>query len=109
MTKSKGGDGELQLLKYSDLELPTAGELLQAKPFDWIVLKTMDVLVVEPVGPRPETLVILNNEYERYLKGKAAFTEGVEKLKERRKQLQRLPLDQALRMLPFARPALLRS
>ncbi|RLS75203.1 MAG: hypothetical protein DWI02_12945 [Planctomycetota bacterium] len=92
VTKSKGGDGELQLLKYSDLELPTAGELLQAKPFDWIVLKTMDVLVVEPVGPRPETLVILNNEYERHLKGKASFTEGVEKLKERRKQLQRLPL-----------------
>jgi hypothetical protein len=49
VTKSKGGDGELQLLKYSDLELPTAGELLQAKPFDWIVLKTLDVLVVEPV------------------------------------------------------------
>ena len=90
--QARDADGEVSLIKYPDMVLPSAEELLRAKPFDWIVLKTSDVLVVEPVGPRPDTLTILNNEYERYLKGRAGFTEGVDKLKERRRQLQRISL-----------------
>jgi hypothetical protein len=90
--KTKDADAEIVLLKYPDMVLPSAEELLRAKPFDWIVLKSMDVLVVEPVGPRPDTLAILNSEYERLLKGRAGFTDGIDRLKERRRQLQRIPL-----------------
>ena len=78
------------LLKYADLELPTADEMLRSKPFDWILLKSQEVLVVEPVGPRPNTLVKLNSEYERYLKGRAGMAEGEDRLKERRLQFLRL-------------------
>ena len=86
-------DGETGLPKYSDMELPSAEDLLRAKPFDWVVLKTQEVLIVEPVGPRPDTLAKLTNEYERYLlKGKAGFLGGDERLKERRQQFLRLPI-----------------
>ena len=85
-------EGEVYLPKYAEMELPSAEEFLKSKPFDWIVLKTLDVLVVEPVGPRPETLTKLNNEYERYLKGRSGRTEGTERLSERRRQFLRIPL-----------------
>ncbi len=86
-------DGEAGLPKYSEMELPSAEELLRAKPFDWVVLKTQEVLIVEPVGPRPDTLARLTSEYERYLlKGKAGFLGGDERLKERRQQFLRLPI-----------------
>ena len=88
----KAPEAEVVLLKYSDMVLPSAEEFLRAKPFDWIVLKSMEVLVVEPVGPRPDTLAILMSEYERYLKGRAGFGDGVERLGERRRQFQRLAL-----------------
>lgn len=83
---------ETVLPKYQDMILPSGAEFLRSKPFDWIVLKNNDVIVTEPIGPRPETLVILGAEYERYLKGRAGFREGVEKLAERRRQFQRLTL-----------------
>ena len=86
-------DSESGLPKYSDLELPSAEDFLRAKPFDWVVLKTQEVLIVEPVGPRPDTLAKLTSEYERYLlKGKAGFLGGDERLKERRQQFLRLPI-----------------
>ena len=90
--KEKDADGEIPLPKYPDFELPSAEDLLKSKPFDWIVLKSLEVLVVEPVGPRPETLNKLNNEYERYLKGRAGRTEGLDRLSERRRQFLRIPL-----------------
>jgi ABC-type transport system substrate-binding protein len=86
-------DGEAGLPRYSDMELPSAEDLLRAKPFDWVVLKTQEVLIVEPVGPRPDTLAKLTSEYERYLsKGKSGFLSGDERLKERRQQFLRLPI-----------------
>jgi len=90
--KTTEPEAEVALPKYTDMVLPTAEEFLKSKPFDWIVLKNSDVLVVEPVGPRPDTLTIVNNEYERYLKGKAGFIEGTDKLGERRRQFQRVAL-----------------
>ena len=42
--------------KYSELVLPSGEDLLRGKPFDWIVLRTEDVLVVEPTSPRPDPL-----------------------------------------------------
>ncbi len=42
--------------KYSEMVLPSGEDLLRGKPFDWIVLRTEDVLVVEPTSPRPDPL-----------------------------------------------------
>ena len=88
----KDAEGEIVLPKYSEMELPSAEEILRAKPFDWIILKNTEVLVVEPIGWRPTTLIKLNAEYERYLKGKAGYAQGEERLSERRRQFLRVPL-----------------
>ena len=40
--------------KYNEMVLPSGEDLLRGKPFDWIVLRTEDVLVVEPTSPRPD-------------------------------------------------------
>ena len=71
------GDGSLP--KYKELPLPSAEDLLRNKPFDWIVLKTEDVLVVEPVSPRHDPVMRLNlkqkqaeTTYNRVLKYKPA-------------------------------------
>ena len=90
--KPPEAETEVVLLKYPDMVLPSAEELLKTKPFDWIVLKNSDVIVVETVGPRPDTLAIYQSEYERYLKGKSGFREGGERLERRRLQFLRLPL-----------------
>lgn len=86
----RNADTDPALPKYEELELPSAEELLRAKPFDWIALKSLEALVVEPVEPRPDTLARLNSEYERYLKARGGFAEAEEVLKEKRRQLQRI-------------------
>ncbi|GAB4154622.1 MAG: hypothetical protein Tsb009_31270 [Planctomycetaceae bacterium] len=44
--------------KYEEMikNIPTVKELLTGKPVDWIVLNNDDVIIAEPVSPRPETL-----------------------------------------------------
>jgi len=84
------GDGALP--KYQDMELPTAEQLLKSKPFDWIVMKNSEVVVVEAIGPRPDTLLKLNADYERYVKGRAGMIEGEERLKDRRRMFQRVQI-----------------
>ena len=42
------------LPKLDEMVLPDAEALLRARPFDWIVLKTQDVLVVDAIGIRPD-------------------------------------------------------
>lgn len=84
------GDGALP--KYQDMELPTAEQFFKSKPFDWIVLKNSEVVVVEPVGPRPETLLKLNTDYERYVKGRAGMVDGEERLRDRRRLFQRVQI-----------------
>ena len=44
------------LPKLVDMQVPSAEELLTGNPRDWIVLKNSDVIVCEPVTPRPDTL-----------------------------------------------------
>ncbi len=44
------------LPKYGELSVPDAEEMLRLRPFDWIVLKTQEVLVVEPLATRPDLL-----------------------------------------------------
>jgi tetratricopeptide (TPR) repeat protein len=58
------------LPKLSEMKVPEAAELLRGKPFDWIVLLNGDVLVVEPVSPRPNTLKSLQQQYEDLLKAR---------------------------------------
>jgi hypothetical protein len=47
---------EAELPKFEELTLPTAETLLVAPPRDWIVLKNTDVVICEPLVPRPDTL-----------------------------------------------------
>lgn len=49
-------DAEERLPLISEMKLPTADELLTGDPVDWIVLKKDEVLVTQPVYPRPNTL-----------------------------------------------------
>ncbi len=77
------GDGSLP--KYKELELPSAEDLLRKKPVDWIVLRTEDVLVVEPVMPRPDPVMKLTLKqkqaeatYNRVLKYKPARSAEVD-------------------------------
>jgi len=49
----------------SDMKLPSADELLTQAPVDWIVLKKDEVLVTQPVYPRPATLEKLAAENDR--------------------------------------------
>lgn len=44
------------LPKYADLPVPEAEELLRGRPFDWVVLKTQEVVAVEPLPIRPDML-----------------------------------------------------
>ncbi len=90
--RDRDAESEGTLPKYSEMVLPSAEEFLRSKPFDWLVLKNQEVLVAEPIAPRPDTLVILNSEYERYLKGRAGMVDGEERLKEKRLRFLKLPL-----------------
>jgi hypothetical protein len=90
--QNRDAETEGELPKYTDLKLPTAEEFLRSKPFDWIALKNQEAIVVEPVGPRPDTLVKLNADYERYLLGSAGMIEGETRLKEKRLQFRRVEI-----------------
>ena len=65
------------LPRYPDMVLPEAVDLLRAKPFDWIVLKSQEVLVVDPVSMRPDPITrvtikhdIAQQMYNRMLKNR---------------------------------------
>lgn len=88
--KPKEFEHDLGLPRIQDMELPSAEELLRNKPVDWVILKSSEVLIVELVSPRPDTLQRLNADYERYQKARAPFAEGEERLREKRRTLQRL-------------------
>jgi len=47
---------EKPLIKLEDMVPPTAEQLLQGKPLTWVVLVNDDVVVVEPVNLKPNTL-----------------------------------------------------
>jgi ABC-type oligopeptide transport system substrate-binding subunit len=49
----------------SEMVLPSADDLLTGDPLDWIVLKKDEVLVTQPVYPRPATLEKLAKENDR--------------------------------------------
>lgn len=92
----KDFEHSLELPRIQDLELPSAEDLLRNKPVDWIVLKSSEVLIVELVSPRPDTLTRLASELERYQKGRFGYAEGEERLREKRRMLQRLQVTLAV-------------
>ena len=53
------------LPKLEEMEVPTAEELLTGSPRDWIILKNSDVIVCEPIVPRPNTLELRQQEIDR--------------------------------------------
>lgn len=55
---------QVTLPRYQDLPVPSAEELLREKPFDWIVLRTQEVLVIEPISSRPDLISRLNIKHE---------------------------------------------
>lgn len=61
-----GTDANLPLI--SEMPIPESGALLQGLPFDWVVLVTEKVVVVDPVLPRPQTLEKLEAEFQRLSK-----------------------------------------
>ena len=59
-------DSEADVLpKLEEMEIPTAEELLTGSPRDWIILKNSDVIVCEPIVPRPNTLELRQQEIDR--------------------------------------------
>ncbi len=61
---------EPALPKLIDMPLPSAESLLRERPRDWVVLRNQDVIVVEPLLPRPNTLQIRKEQYEKIVKSK---------------------------------------
>ncbi len=79
------------LPKLSALPLPSAETLLREKPFDWVVLKDTDeVLVVEPVSPRPDTLEKLEAEYLALGEERPKTKERQDEVRQRRIELRKL-------------------
>jgi len=90
---------QAELPKLSELQLPSADELLKAddedKEFDWIVLVNLAeadrrVIVVNPVFPRPDTLVKLAEESKQVDNSKPPNAVEREKRIIRLKELQRV-------------------
>lgn len=50
------------LPKLEEMSLPTVEELLTKPPVDWVVLKTGEVVVCQPVHPRPDTIAKLQKQ-----------------------------------------------
>ncbi|MFO0919223.1 MAG: hypothetical protein U0872_13035 [Planctomycetaceae bacterium] len=79
------------LPKLADLPLPAAETLLREKPFDWVVLKdTEEVLVVEPVSPRPDTLNKMDAEYRELGEERPKTKERADEVRQRRAELRKL-------------------
>lgn len=53
-TTSPVREEQTTLSKLADMVLPDAESLLRARPFDWLVLKNGDVLVIDPLPIRPD-------------------------------------------------------
>ncbi|MBS0201617.1 MAG: hypothetical protein JSS49_01870 [Planctomycetes bacterium] len=55
---------EEQVPLAKGMDLPEADVLLRERPFDWLVLKTEDVLVIEPLASRPDLISRLTIKHE---------------------------------------------
>ncbi|MEM1062245.1 MAG: hypothetical protein AAF532_08455 [Planctomycetota bacterium] len=62
---AEAAEAEQPLPQIDKLPLPSAAALLAGPPRDRVVLNTGEVLIVEPLAPRPGTLAAIEAEYER--------------------------------------------
>src|SRR5688500_6990212 len=82
---------EEKLPKYEDMEVPSVKQLLLEPPVDWIRLRVSDeVIVVEPVCPRPATLAKLQQEIEALMKSRPAGQAALEEWRDKRAKLNYL-------------------
>ncbi|WP_166820362.1 ABC transporter substrate-binding protein [Thalassoroseus pseudoceratinae] len=63
--KPNADDDEEKLPLYSEMKLPTAAEFLSETPKDWVHLETDEVIVSEPIYPRPDTIEELKRQQEK--------------------------------------------
>jgi tetratricopeptide (TPR) repeat protein len=64
-----GKDEERKQARLADMELPTVAQLLHERPITWVVLKRdEEVLVTEPVTPRPHTLQVMQERIDESYK-----------------------------------------
>jgi hypothetical protein len=78
------------LPKLGQMQLPEAETLLKQKPVDWVVLRNDDVLVVEPVAPRPQTLEKMDEELRQLGNVKPKNKEEADELRQKRLDLLKL-------------------
>ena len=77
------------LPRYPDMVLPEAVDLLRGKPFDWIVLRSQEVLVVDPITIRPDPIgrvtfmhELAQQSYNRILKHRSYKVTEIESLRQ---------------------------
>lgn len=59
---------DLQTLAEMEKNLPSTAEFLEEPPFDWVVLQSDKVIVVETVEPRPNTLEKMKETIKEHAK-----------------------------------------
>lgn len=87
---------QTSLPRYPDMVLPEAVDLLKAKPFDWIVLKSQEVVVVDAVSMRPDPISrvtikydIAQQTYNRILRNRPYKIAEIESLRQYSKNANR--------------------
>lgn len=83
---------QADLKSIDQMPLPTVAEILKGPPVDWLVLKTLKVIPVEPVSPRPNTLDEMNRKLKESLTGPVTGPKGDE-LRAQRLLLNYLPVN----------------
>lgn len=73
-TEESGEADPLTFPKLEEMVVPDAGELLTGAPRDWIVLKNGDVVVCEPIVPRPNTLALRQEELAKKMEERRGKT-----------------------------------
>ncbi|ODA32579.1 hypothetical protein A6X21_19625 [Planctopirus hydrillae] len=82
-----------KLPTLSTLALPDAKTLLKGRPVDWIILKTDEVIVVEPLDPRPGALEKqINDQLEAMRKPLPPQKNAMELEQARRRELGTLKI-----------------
>ncbi|ADG67530.1 extracellular solute-binding protein family 5 [Planctopirus limnophila DSM 3776] len=82
-----------KLPTLSTLALPDAKTLLKGRPVDWIILKTDEVIVVEPLEPRPGALEKqINDQLEAMRKPLPPQKNAMELEQSRRRELGTLKI-----------------
>lgn len=77
-----------KLPKFEDMEIPTVKQLLLEPPKDWVRLKKTDeVIVCEPVYPRPNTLAKMEKQREELSRNRPVGGKALEDWRKKRFEL----------------------